>query len=238
MSKVKAHLYNWIWKRRLNHCGIDVEIDKDALVDFSTCHFEGKNRIATDVKLNECQIGLGSYVSRETELKKTKIGRFCSIGPHVSVIEGQHPSHGFVSTHPAFFSIGCQAGFTFVDNNCFEEHRYSEEDYYVTIGNDVWIGDSAKIMEGVTIADGTIVAAGAIVVHDTEPFSIVGGVPAKCIGYRFDDNTINMIKQTAWWNVPFEQIGKNARYFVDNNVFIEKYNISGQSEQEVRDGCI
>ncbi|MBF0145478.1 MAG: acyltransferase [Magnetococcales bacterium] len=54
----------------------------------------------------------------------------------------------------------------------------------VTIGNDVWCGAQSVILSGVTIADGTVVAAGAVVTRDTEPYSIVGGVPAKVIGYR------------------------------------------------------
>ncbi|MBF0421576.1 MAG: acyltransferase [Magnetococcales bacterium] len=54
----------------------------------------------------------------------------------------------------------------------------------VFIGNDVWCGTGSIILPGVTIADGTIVAAGAVVHRNTEPYSIVGGVPAKVIGYR------------------------------------------------------
>lgn len=55
------------------------------------------------------------------------------------------------------------------------------------IGNDVWIGYGSIIMSGVKIGNGTIVAAGSIVTHDTEPYSIVAGVPAKKIKERFDN---------------------------------------------------
>ena len=54
------------------------------------------------------------------------------------------------------------------------------------IGNDVWVGYGAIIMSGVHIADGTIIAAGALVIHDTQPYSIYGGVPAKYIKKRFE----------------------------------------------------
>jgi len=54
----------------------------------------------------------------------------------------------------------------------------------VTIGSDVWIGANVVVVPGVTIADGTIVSAGAVVTHDTQPYTIVGGVPAKEIGQR------------------------------------------------------
>lgn len=54
------------------------------------------------------------------------------------------------------------------------------------IGNDVWIGYGAIIMSGVKIGDGCIVAAGSIVTHDTEPYSIYAGVPARKIKDRFN----------------------------------------------------
>lgn len=68
-----------------------------------------------------------------------------------------------------------------------------------TIGNDVWIGFGATILSGVNIADGTIVAAGAVVTKDTEPYTIVAGVPATKIEDRFDsivelNNHIKLLK--------------------------------------------
>lgn len=54
----------------------------------------------------------------------------------------------------------------------------------VTIGNDAWIGANAVVVPGVHIAEGTVVAAGAVATRDTEPYSVVGGVPATPIGMR------------------------------------------------------
>ncbi len=54
----------------------------------------------------------------------------------------------------------------------------------VVIGDDVWIGANAVILPGVTIGEGSVIAAGSIVNKDVEPFSIVGGVPAKVIKMR------------------------------------------------------
>ena len=56
----------------------------------------------------------------------------------------------------------------------------------IEIGDDVWIGFGAVVLSGIVIGTGAIIAAGAVVVHDVEPFSIVGGVPARKIGMRFD----------------------------------------------------
>lgn len=55
------------------------------------------------------------------------------------------------------------------------------------IGNDVWIGYGAIIMGGVKIADGCIIAAGSVVTHDTDPYSIYAGIPAKKIKARFNN---------------------------------------------------
>jgi acetyltransferase-like isoleucine patch superfamily enzyme len=54
----------------------------------------------------------------------------------------------------------------------------------VIIDDNVWIGHGATILKGVHIGTGAIVAAGAVVTRNVEPFSIVGGVPAKKIGSR------------------------------------------------------
>ena len=54
----------------------------------------------------------------------------------------------------------------------------------ITIEDDVWIGAHATITDGVTLAEGTIVGAGAVVTRDTEPYSIVAGVPARLVRYR------------------------------------------------------
>ncbi len=52
----------------------------------------------------------------------------------------------------------------------------------VIVGDDVWIGAGAVILPGVTIGRGAVVAAGAVVTKAVEPFTIVGGVPARVIG--------------------------------------------------------
>ena len=54
----------------------------------------------------------------------------------------------------------------------------------INIGTDVWIGSNAVILKGVTIGDGAIVAAGAVVTKDVQPYTVVGGVPAKFIKNR------------------------------------------------------
>jgi acetyltransferase-like isoleucine patch superfamily enzyme len=54
----------------------------------------------------------------------------------------------------------------------------------IIIGEDVWIGGHAVILPGARIGDGAVIAAGAVVRGVIEPYSIVGGIPARPIGIR------------------------------------------------------
>ena len=76
----------------------------------------------------------------------------------------------------------------------------------IIIGNDVWIGYDAVIMAGVTIGDGAIIATRAVVTKDVEPYSIVGGVPAKEIRKRFSPEVIAKLMALKWWDWPEDKI--------------------------------
>ncbi len=126
---------------------------------------------------------------------KTKFGKYTSIATHVSLGCSQHPTTT-LSTSPWVFGI----------NPDFLDCEKNETP--ITIGNDVWIGTRVMVKDGVTIGDGAIVASGAVVTKDVPPYAIVGGVPAKIIKYRFDEETINDLLEVQWWNLPHEEIVK------------------------------
>ena len=71
---------------------------------------------------------------------------------------------------------------------------------YIVIGNDVWIGYEAVILAGVTVGDGAVIGARAVVTKDVPPYTIVGGVPAKPIRRRFDEETISALQALKWWD--------------------------------------
>ena len=76
----------------------------------------------------------------------------------------------------------------------------------IVIGNDVWIGYEAVIMAGVHIGNGAIIAARAVVTKDVPPYTIVGGVPARPIRKRFDEEVIRKLETLKWWDWSAEKI--------------------------------
>lgn len=79
----------------------------------------------------------------------------------------------------------------------------------IIIGNDVWVGYDAVILSGVTIGDGAIIGTRAVVTKDVPPYTIVGGVPAKQIRKRFDEETVTRLLELKWWDWADERIKEN-----------------------------
>jgi virginiamycin A acetyltransferase len=131
------------------------------------------------------------------------IGKFCALARGIKFIMNgaNHKLDGF-STYPfQIFGNGWEK----------VEPQPAELPYKgdTIIGNDVWIGYEATIMPGVKVGDGAIVAAKSVVVSDVPPYTIFGGNPAKCIRQRFDDETIRLLLEIAWWNWDIEKITSN-----------------------------
>lgn len=158
-------------------------------------------------------IGRGSYGGpslhwNEGDFRhKLTIGAYCSIADEVSIFIGVHGRHtiDYVSTYPL--------GMVYGDPGCRVPSKVTSGNLGVQIGNDVWIGRGAVIMAGVSIGDGAVVGAQALVNKDVAPYSIVGGVPAAHIKYRFDSDTIRKLMKIKWWCWSDELILERREFF-------------------------
>ena len=194
---------------------------EDNVIIDSFDQFEGMNRLTSDVTFLTSSIGFASYIGNRSIIKNTKIGRYTCIATDVMTVAGSHPTSKFASIHPAFYSTRGQSGFTYVKEDKYSDFQYIDGKFTVVIGNDVWIGSGVKIMEGVTIGDGAVVAAGAIVTKDIPPYAIIGGVPAKIIKYRFDEETIAKLLEIQWWNKNQDWIQAHAEQFENVERFLQ-----------------
>lgn len=88
----------------------------------------------------------------------------------------------------------------------------------IVVGNDVWIGYEAVILAGVTIGDGAVIGDRAVVTKDVPPYTVVGGVPAKPIKKRFNDETITELLKLKWWNWSEEKISQNIKSIQSGNI--------------------
>lgn len=131
------------------------------------------------------------------------IGKFCSIacGAKFLFNSGNHKMSSLSTyTFPLFFEEwGLEKG------KVTEAWDHKGD---IVIGNDVWIGYEAVILSGVSIGDGAVIGCRAVVTRDVLPYTVVGGVPAKPIRKRFDEDTIAELLEIKWWDWPEEKIAE------------------------------
>ena len=143
---------------------------------------------------------------------KLIIGKFCAIARDAKfIMNGANHKMNCFTTYP--FSIF---------GNGWEKVQMRKDELPLkgdtVIQNDVWIGYDALIMPGVNIGNGSIIASRSVVVNNVEPYSIVGGNPAKIIRKRFSDEVINLLENIKWWNWPIEKITENLEILTNANV--------------------
>lgn len=143
---------------------------------------------------------------------KLIIGKFCAIGSNVQfIMNGANHRMDGISTFP--FNIF--GGNWSVITPTLEQLPFKGN---TVIENDVWIGYKATIMPGVNIGNGAIIAAHSVVTKDVEPYSIVGGNPAKLIRKRFTDEQIKKLLDIAWWNWNIEKITSALPLIVNGDI--------------------
>lgn len=130
--------------------------------------------------------------------ERLEIGNFCSIANNVHFILGGNHFLNHFSTYPFKRMV---LGY---------EEQEAVTKGPIVLEDDVWIGQDSIILSGVTIGRGRVIAAGSVVTKSIEPYSIVGGNPARLIRYRFEDELRHKMM-----SVNFEKLDNN---FVAQNV--------------------
>lgn len=75
------------------------------------------------------------------------------------------------------------------------------------------------------MGNGSVIAAGSVVTKDVEPYTIVGGNPAKFIKKRFTSKRINFLNSSKWWELDDKKIDLLSKYLLNENIdlFIKKF---------------
>lgn len=125
-----------------------------------------------------------------------RIGNFCSIASGVKFILGGNHKMNYLSSFPFKY---------YFNNHKLEAYSNGE----ITIGDDVWIGSDVTILSGVKIEQGCVIAAGSVVAKSFPAYTIIGGVPAKIIGSRFEKNVADILEKVDFSKLNGKKIETN-----------------------------
>jgi phosphonate metabolism protein (transferase hexapeptide repeat family) len=198
--------------------GLEPVIDPTALVRDS--QLGAYTEIGARTKVAETIMGDYSYIVNDGDVIYSTIGKFCSIAAQVRINPGNHPMWRASQSHFTYRASAYFRGES--DESEFFDWR---REHHVNIGHDVWIGHGAVILAGRKVGTGAVIAAGAVVSKDVEPYTIVGGVPAKEIGRRFPKKMAEQLELIRWWNWDHETLRSRLNDFRNLKIegFIEKY---------------
>ena len=197
-------------------------LDEGALVHptsrVKNCTLGRYTEIGDHCVLEETVLGDYSYCFGYNDLIYAQIGRFNSLATGVRVNPVQHPAKFRAAAH--HFTYRCAHYGLGPDDESLIDWRRQRR---VVTGNDVWVGHNAVIMGGVTLGDGAVVGAGAVVTHDVAPYEIVGGVPARHIGWRYAPEIIAALARIRWWDWDHETLRARLREFDHVETFCRRY---------------
>lgn len=117
----------------------------------------------------EIIIGNNCQINEDVYIQSAKIGNHVLIAQNVSLLA---VTHKFGSTVKPIIEQG------------------STPVNPVIVEDDVWIGRNVTVLPGITLGKGAIIGTGAVVTKDVPSYAIVGGVPARIIRYRTNDDEL------------------------------------------------
>lgn len=170
------------------------------------CRLSGAIDMMFTLKMGAFSFFNNTETGPELRIRDIEIGRYCSIAMGCAIGLTPHPTD-WLSTSPTVYEP---------EHNEWARHfqyplpAHSDsvtKSPITIVGHDVWLGQNAMVLRGITIGTGAIVAAGAVVTKDVPPYAIVGGVPARIIRMRFDENTIKRLLSSQWWRYDISAFG-------------------------------
>lgn len=177
----------------------------------------GNNYIGRNVELGTTgKIEIGTNTSIQDRciiLGDVEIGKFCTFAPNVYISSGKH-----YYDHKPHLYIKDQDELVANDKTLAQAHSRK-----VTIGDDCWLGINSVIVAGLTIGRGCVIGANSVVTKDLEPFSVVGGAPAKLIKKRLAFEAKNSLKFDNENDLPNFYNG----FFIDQKSLKENRSLDG-----------
>jgi acetyltransferase-like isoleucine patch superfamily enzyme len=147
------------------HLGHDVYVSPRALLAADELHVGDR-----------CYLAAGSYVTHDL-----RTGDDCTVNPYAVVRGSVRLGNGVrIGAHASVL------GFNHSMDPELPVHAQPTMTSGIVIGDDVWIGSSSIVLDGVHIGDHAVIGAGAVVTKDVEPWSVMGGNPARRIRDRRD----------------------------------------------------
>jgi phosphonate metabolism protein (transferase hexapeptide repeat family) len=191
-----------------------------ATAQVTDCVLGRYTEIAAGCHLSETEMGDYSYIERGGQVWCATIGKFANIAANVRINATQHPMDRASLHHFTY-----RAGDYWPGADDEAEFFAARRSKRVVIGHDVWIGHGATLLPGVQIGNGAVVGAGAVVSRDVQPYTIVGGVPARVIRERFTASVGERMDRLAWWDWPHDQLFEALKDFRNMSAeeFLDRY---------------
>jgi len=170
------------------------------------------SKLESGTNFNASTMGRHSFCGYDCDIDAADIGGFVSIASNVVIGGGRHPME-WVAMSPVFYEGRDSVKAKFSTHKRDPVKR-------VIVGNDVWIGRSAILLPGVEVGNGAVIGAGSVVTKSVPAYGVVAGNPARLIRYRFDENTIQRLLKTSWWEFPDNRLHELGPYFNDVKRFL------------------
>lgn len=182
-----------------------VQIHQDGL-DSYTAAYIGKYTYCCGTHIDN---GAEFTINNNQIIHNLHFGNFNSVGDNLSVILSRNHSTKMLDTGSLQLMLANHGRLTEFKNTYTQKGT-------VIIQNDVWFGENVTIMPSIIVRNGAVVARNSHVVKDVPPYAIVGGNPARIIGYRFTKEQIRKLQEIQWWFWDDEKLLSHAQYITED----------------------